>query len=162
MTETAPASGARLAILLGGLGFLVIVAALGALFIGSARVPPGDVLAVLTGRIKGVDQVVVLSLRLPRILAALLAGGALAMAGAQANDKKARTQARGISTGSLSVFWPSGPNAHFAQGMIVCVPAILVAARAVRIFSPSMDLARSMASDWHVKSDRSIRMCRCF
>ncbi len=39
-------------------------------------------LAVLTGRVRGVDQVVVLSLRLPRILAALLAGGALAVAGA--------------------------------------------------------------------------------
>ncbi|HWP76232.1 MAG TPA: iron chelate uptake ABC transporter family permease subunit, partial [Methylomirabilota bacterium] len=82
MSQPAPASGARLAVLLGGLGLLVIAAALGALFVGSARVPPGDVLNVLTGRIKGVDQVVVLSLRLPRILAALLAGGALAVAGA--------------------------------------------------------------------------------
>jgi iron complex transport system permease protein len=75
-------SGARLALLLAGLGVVVALAALGALFLGSARVPPGDVLAVLSGRVKGVDQVVVLSLRLPRIVAALLAGGALAVAGA--------------------------------------------------------------------------------
>src|SRR5258705_9105594 len=76
------ASGDRLAGPLAALGLVVAVVAVGALFLGSARVPPGDVLAVLTGRVKGVDQVVVLSLRLPRILAALLAGGALAVAGA--------------------------------------------------------------------------------
>jgi len=82
MSGSPSASGARLAVLLAALGLVVAVVAVGALFLGSARVPPGDVLAVLTGRVKGVDQVVVLSLRLPRILAALLAGGALAVAGA--------------------------------------------------------------------------------
>jgi iron complex transport system permease protein len=82
MTRRSWASGGRLAALLLGLGLLVVVLALGALFLGSARVPPADVLAVLTGRVRGVDQAVVLGLRLPRILAALLAGGALAVAGA--------------------------------------------------------------------------------
>jgi iron complex transport system permease protein len=82
MTRRSWASGGRLAMLLLGLGLLVVVLALGALFLGSARVPPADVLAVLTGRVRGVDQAVVLGLRLPRILAALLAGGALAVAGA--------------------------------------------------------------------------------
>ena len=75
-----PAPGSRAA---GGLGLVMAVVAVGALFVGSAPVPPGDVLAVLTGRgTARVDQVVVLSLRLPRIPAALLAGGALAVAGA--------------------------------------------------------------------------------
>ncbi len=82
MTGRSSASGTRLAALLAGLGLVVALVALGALFLGSARVPPGDVLAVLTGHVEGVDQVVVLSLRLPRIMAALLAGGALAAAGA--------------------------------------------------------------------------------
>jgi len=82
MRSAGPISGARLALLLGGLALLVLLIAVGSLFIGSARVPPGDVMAVLAGRVKGVDQVVVLSLRLPRILVALLAGGALAVAGA--------------------------------------------------------------------------------
>ena len=82
MTRLSRPSGGRLAALLLGLGLVVALLALGALFLGSARVPPGDVLAVLAGRVKGVDQAVVLSLRLPRILAALLAGGALAVAGA--------------------------------------------------------------------------------
>ena len=75
MRSAGPISGARLAMLLGGLALLVLLIAVGSLFIGSARVPPGDVMAVLAGRVKGVDQVVVLSLRLPRILVALLAAG---------------------------------------------------------------------------------------
>jgi len=53
-----------------------------ALFVGSAPVSPRAVLAVLAGRGgDATDHVVVLSLRLPRILAALLAGGGLAVAG---------------------------------------------------------------------------------
>jgi iron complex transport system permease protein len=79
MTRAPSASAARLAVLLVGLGLVVAIVAIAALFLGSARVPPGDVLAVLTGRVRGVDQAVVLNLRLPRILAALLAGGALAV-----------------------------------------------------------------------------------
>jgi iron complex transport system permease protein len=97
-------SGARLAALLLGLGLVVAVASLGALFLGSSRVPPADVLAVLTGRVKGVDQVVVLSLRLPRILAALLAGGALAVAGAGfqalARNPLAEPSVLGVSSGA--------------------------------------------------------------
>ena len=104
MSEPTPVSRARLALLLGGLGVLVIVAGLGALFIGSASVPPRDVLAVLTGRVRGVDQVVVLSLRLPRILAALLAGGALAVAGASfqalARNPLAEPSVLGVSSGA--------------------------------------------------------------
>src|SRR6202022_1032836 len=104
MSEPLPASGARLALLLGGLGLVVLAVSLGALFIGSARVPPGDVLAVLTGRVKGVDQVVVLSLRLPRILVALLAGGALAVAGAGfqalARNPLAEPSVLGVSSGA--------------------------------------------------------------
>ena len=74
---------ARLVTLLAVLGLVLTAAVLGALFVGSAPVSPRAVVAVLTGRgpATPVDQVVVLSLRLPRILAALLAGGALAVAG---------------------------------------------------------------------------------
>jgi ABC-type Fe3+-siderophore transport system permease subunit len=101
---TGPVSGARLAAILLGLALVVALASLGALFLGSARVPPGDVLAVLAGRVRGVDQVVVLSLRLPRILAALLAGGALAVAGAgfQALSRNplAEPSVLGVSSGA--------------------------------------------------------------
>jgi iron complex transport system permease protein len=99
-----PVSGARLAALMLGLGLVVALVSLGALFLGSASVPPGDVLAVLAGRVKGVDQVVVLSLRLPRILAALLAGGALAVAGAGfqalARNPLAEPSVLGVSSGA--------------------------------------------------------------
>lgn len=104
MRSAGPISGARLALLLGGLALLVLLIAVGSLFIGSARVPPGDVMAVLAGRVKGVDQVVVLSLRLPRILVALLAGGALAVAGAGfqalARNPLAEPSVLGVSSGA--------------------------------------------------------------
>jgi iron complex transport system permease protein len=145
MSEPAPASGARLAVLLGALGLLVIVAALGALFIGSARVPPGDVLAVLTGRIKGVDQVVVLSLRLPRILAALLAGGALAVAGAGfqalARNPLAEPSVLGISSGAafgviVAQVFGLGGGLVEAVGLAACAFAgALVAGGAVYLIA---------------------------
>lgn len=145
MSEPAPASGARLAVLLGGLGLLVIVAALGALFIGSARVPPGDVLAVLTGRIKGVDQVVVLSLRLPRILAALLAGGALAVAGAGfqalARNPLAEPSVLGVSSGAafgviVAQVFGLGGGLVEAVGLAACAFAgALVAGGAVYLIA---------------------------
>jgi len=74
---------ARLAGILAALGAAMGALALAALFIGSAPVSPRAVLAVLAGRATTapVDQMVVLHLRLPRIIAALLAGGALAVAG---------------------------------------------------------------------------------
>ena len=74
---------ARLAMLVLALAVAVMVCGLGALFIGSAPVSPRAVIGVLRGDVAAapVEQVVVLELRLPRILAALLAGGALAVAG---------------------------------------------------------------------------------
>jgi len=96
----------RLLTALGALALLVAVAGLVSLFIGSAPVSPRAVLAVLTGlgSAQGVDEVVVLSLRLPRILAALLAGGALAVAGvgfqALTRNPLAEPSVLGISSGA--------------------------------------------------------------
>jgi iron complex transport system permease protein len=74
---------ARLALLMAALAAAAAAVAAAALFVGSAPVSARAVLAVLAGRGVGGDvaDVVVLSLRLPRIAAALLAGGALAVAG---------------------------------------------------------------------------------
>jgi len=74
----------RLLATLAALGLATAALAVAALFVGSAPVSARAVVAVLTGRgtATPVDEVVVLSLRLPRIAAALLAGGALAVAGA--------------------------------------------------------------------------------
>ena len=77
-----PDPARRLAVTLGALGAALLVAAAGALLVGSAGISPRAVLAVLLGgKAEGIEAVVVLDLRLPRILVAVLAGGALAVAG---------------------------------------------------------------------------------
>ncbi|HEX7786202.1 MAG TPA: iron chelate uptake ABC transporter family permease subunit, partial [Methylomirabilota bacterium] len=129
MTAPRPLSAGRLAAVLFGLGLVVATVSLGALFLGSARVPPADVLAVLTGRVEGVDQVVVLSLRLPRILAALLTGGALAVAGAGfqalARNPLAEPSVLGVSSGAafgviVAQVFGLGGGIVEAVGLVAC------------------------------------------
>jgi iron complex transport system permease protein len=75
---------ARLAAVCGGLALLLGVVAVGSLLVGSARIGPGIIVDLVTGRgpLEGAERVVILGIRLPRIAAAALAGGALAVAGA--------------------------------------------------------------------------------
>ena len=75
---------ARLAWICGGLALGLAAVAVGSLLVGAASVPPGAVLDLITGRgpLQGTDRTVVLSIRLPRIVAAILSGGSLAVAGA--------------------------------------------------------------------------------
>ena len=96
---------ARLAAALGALAVLLGLVALGALFLGSAKVSPAAVLAVLAGSAgQSVDRVVVLDLRLPRIAVAALAGGALAVAGtafqALTRNPLAEPSVLGVSSGA--------------------------------------------------------------
>jgi iron complex transport system permease protein len=73
----------RLAVTLALSGALLLAVAGAALLVGAVHVPPATVLALLAGGAgEGVDRDVILSLRLPRIAVAALAGGALAVAGA--------------------------------------------------------------------------------
>ena len=74
----------RLVAALAVLALALVAVALGAVFLGSAPVSPAAVVAAMMGRAgpDAVERVVVLSLRLPRIAVAALAGGALAVAGA--------------------------------------------------------------------------------
>jgi iron complex transport system permease protein len=73
----------RLAVTLALSGALLAAVAAAALLVGAVHVPPATVLALLAGGAgDGVDRDVILSLRLPRIAVAALAGGALAVAGA--------------------------------------------------------------------------------
>jgi cobalamin transport system permease protein len=76
--------GVRLAWICGGLLLLIAGVALGSLLVGAAPIPPQAVLDLVTGRgpAQGTDRTVILAIRLPRIAAALLAGGALGVAGA--------------------------------------------------------------------------------
>ena len=73
----------RLVSALALLGALLLGVAVLAIFLGSARLSPLTVLRVLGGGAgaESTEHVVVLGLRLPRIAAAVLAGGALAVAG---------------------------------------------------------------------------------
>jgi len=67
-----------------GLALVLGLVALLSLLVGSARVPPGAIVDLAMGRgpVEGTERVVILGIRLPRIAAAALAGGALAVAGA--------------------------------------------------------------------------------
>src|SRR5437870_1723820 len=81
MSAAPLASARRLLLVLSVLSALTIVAAAIAVFIGSAPISARGVIDALIGRGGDVEDLVVLGLRLPRIAAALLAGGALAVAG---------------------------------------------------------------------------------
>jgi iron complex transport system permease protein len=96
----------RLGLVLAGLAVLLLVTAVGALFVGSAQISPQAIVRVLTGRAEGesIERVVALGLRLPRIAAAVLAGGALAVAGvafqALTRNPLAEPAILGVSSGA--------------------------------------------------------------
>jgi iron complex transport system permease protein len=71
----------RLAWALALLSALLLAVAALAVFLGSARLSPLTVLHALGAGADSTERIVVLGLRLPRIAAAVLAGGALAVAG---------------------------------------------------------------------------------
>lgn len=64
------------------LGVIALAALVLAVMIGSVSVAPGEVWAVLTGSGSGLNQTLILDLRLPRALSAFATGGLLAVAGA--------------------------------------------------------------------------------
>ena len=72
----------RSALRLGGLAVFTVVAALAAITVGAAGLPAAEVIAVLTGGGDATARTIVLELRLPRVVLALVAGGGLAVAGA--------------------------------------------------------------------------------
>jgi iron complex transport system permease protein len=76
-------TAARLGLLLTGLAAVLLAVAAVALLLGSAPVSVGAVLRALAGRAEpgSIESVVALDLRLPRVIAAILAGGSLAVAG---------------------------------------------------------------------------------
>ena len=84
MTEGAipVASTARRLSVVAVLALLLAAGALAALGIGPYRLTLPEVLGALTGSVGGTAEVVVWNIRLPRVLAAMLVGAALAAAGA--------------------------------------------------------------------------------
>ncbi len=103
--------GARVAVVIAVL--IVLVAAL-SLSLGAVAVAPGDILAALVGRADRLTQFVILELRLPRILAAVLVGGCLGLSGALfqtlARNPLASPDIIGITasasaTGAVALVW---------------------------------------------------------
>jgi iron complex transport system permease protein len=96
----------RLTLALAALATVLLAIAVVALFVGSAHLSPGAVLAALLGRDSpdSIATVVTLGLRLPRILVAALAGGALAVAGvafqALTRNPLAEPSVLGVSAGA--------------------------------------------------------------
>lgn len=83
-TRAAPSSrsGAGIALPLLALGAALCIALVAGIAFGAARLPLGSVLAALTGGGDETTRAIVLRLRLPRALLAMLAGGGLALGGA--------------------------------------------------------------------------------
>src|SRR4051812_29720525 len=71
----------RFALLLAGLAAVLVLAVAGSLLVGSAAIPPGKAAEILLGAGSSLDRTILLDLRLPRVLLALVVGAGLAGAG---------------------------------------------------------------------------------
>jgi iron complex transport system permease protein len=120
----------RLAMVQAILVAMLIAVAGVALFLGSASLSPGSVIDVLAGRAnsESIESVVTLSLRLPRIAVAALAGGGLAVAGvafqALTRNPLAEPSILGVSSGAafgvvLAQLFGLGPSMLEALGLSV-------------------------------------------
>ena len=137
----------RLALALGVLGLALLVVAALALFVGSAGLSPGAVARALAGQASAdsVESVVTLQLRLPRVAAAALAGGALAVAGVAfqglTRNPLAEPSVLGVSSGAafgfvLAQVFGLGLSALQALGVAVFAFAgALLAAGAVYLIA---------------------------
>ncbi|WP_082581429.1 FecCD family ABC transporter permease [Leifsonia sp. Root227] len=96
------------------LAVLIVLVSAVSLSLGAAAVAPGDILAALVGRADRLTQFVILELRLPRLLAAVLVGGCLGLSGALiqsiARNPLASPDIIGITasasaTGAIALVW---------------------------------------------------------
>ena len=96
----------RLVSVLAALAVVLLALGVAALFVGSAGLSPAAVARALAGRAEAssVEAIVTLSLRLPRVAVAVLAGGALAVAGvgfqALTRNPLAEPSVLGVSSGA--------------------------------------------------------------
>lgn len=140
-------SARRLALALAALGLVLLGVAAASLFVGSASLSPRAVARVLSGRAEAgsVERVVTLDLRLPRIAVAMLAGGALAVAGVAfqglTRNPLAEPSVLGISSGAafgvvVAQVVGLGPSALEALGVTALAFAgALLAAAAVYLIA---------------------------
>jgi iron complex transport system permease protein len=141
----------RLITLLGVLAAVLVLAGAVALFVGSAALSPRAVLDAVTGRAsaESVERVVTLSIRFPRIAVAILAGGALAVAGvafqALTRNPLAEPSVLGVSAGAAfgvvigqslglgpSLLQAAGLTAFAFAGALLAAAAVYLIAAAGR------------------------------
>lgn len=107
--------------------------ALWALTLGSYAVPPGQVIAALRGHASAQVQFIVIDIRLPRLLSAILVGAALSMAGALVQslvrNPLVSPDIIGINAGAsaATVFWVISGFAASAITPVAFVGAICAA-----------------------------------
>ena len=141
-------AGRRLALALGVLTLALLAVGALSLFVGSAGLSPGAVGRALAGRAgpDSVESVVTLQLRLPRVAAAALAGGALAVAGVAfqglTRNPLAEPAVLGVSSGAafgvvlaqilglgLSVLQALGVAVFAFAGALLAAGAVYLVAR---------------------------------
>lgn len=102
------------AILVGLVGLLLLSIAVG-IGVGAVALSPADVIAALTGRGDAVDATIVRDLRLPRVMAAALVGGALAVAG---------VLLQGLTRNPLADPYVTGSSAGAGLGAVIALALI--------------------------------------
>ena len=104
----------RPAAALAGLAAALLASAILAVLAGAVAIGPGDVLSALAGGADGPTTAIIRELRLPRVLAAALVGGALGVAGALL---------QGLLRNPLADPYVTGTSAGAALGSVAAVAA---------------------------------------
>jgi iron complex transport system permease protein len=156
-----PLSAARLSFTLAVLVLLLLVITLFALAIGSVHVPLSHIVATLTGAgdVAATERTIILAIRLPRVLLAIIVGAGLSVAGAMLQailrNPLAEPYILGISSGgtmgTILVAAAAGssgmffsPAASFAGSAIVMILVYLLAHRRGRLDPYTLLLAGVM------------------
>lgn len=113
---------APIAIVLAGLALVLLAAVVAGVAIGAVTIPPDRVLAAIGGSGTPTESAIVVSLRLPRVIAAALVGAALAVAGALL---------QGLTRNPLADPYVTGTSAGGVLGAVFALaflgPAVAVA-----------------------------------
>ena len=118
-----PLTPARMVATLGALTLLLGLVSLIAISIGTVKIPPGSIIRGLTGQgfLSEVEQIIVLDVRLPRVLLAILVGSGLSIVGvvfqALLRNPLAEPYILGISSGGTV-------GALFALGLTAGISVI--------------------------------------
>jgi len=108
----------RIAAVLIALGLVLVTSVTVALFVGAVAIAPADIVAALAGVSDGPNATIVRDLRLPRVIAAALVGGALAVAG---------TLLQGLLRNPLADPYVAGTSAGASLGAVAAIATFGIA-----------------------------------